>query len=109
MAGLPETLVTAAAEAAKQAGLEGKWVFTLHAPSIWPFISYADNRELRRQIFTAYIQRGDNGNGAGQQGRAPAPRVPACGAGEAAGLRRITPASFWKSGWPKRRNRSMAC
>ncbi|OHB67953.1 MAG: hypothetical protein A2Y76_01150 [Planctomycetes bacterium RBG_13_60_9] len=42
--------------------MEGKWVFTLHAPSIWPFLSYADNRDLRRQIFTAYIKRGDNGN-----------------------------------------------
>ncbi len=63
LAGLPETLVTAAAEAARPAGLEGKWVFTLHAPSIWPFLSYANTRELRRQIFTAYIKRGDNGNG----------------------------------------------
>jgi peptidyl-dipeptidase Dcp len=62
LAGLPETLVTAAAEAAKGAGLEGTWVFTLHAPSIWPFLSYSDNRELRRQIFTAYTQRGDHGN-----------------------------------------------
>jgi peptidyl-dipeptidase Dcp len=62
LSGLPETLVRAAADAAKPAGLPGKWVFTLHAPSIWPFLSYADNRELRRQILTAYIQRGDNGN-----------------------------------------------
>jgi peptidyl-dipeptidase Dcp len=63
LAGLPETLVTAAEEAARQVGSEGKWVFTLHAPSLWPFLSHADNRELRRQIFTAYTQRGDNGNG----------------------------------------------
>jgi len=62
LSGLPETMVRAAADAAKPAGLPGKWVFTLHAPSIWPFLSYADNRELRRQILTAYIQRGDNGN-----------------------------------------------
>lgn len=62
LAGLPENVVATAAEAAKQAGMEGKWVFTLHAPSIWPFMTYAENRDLRRQIFTAYIQRGDNGN-----------------------------------------------
>jgi len=49
-------------EAAKAAGQPGKWLFTLHAPSIWPFLSYDDNRELRRQILTAYTQRGDNGN-----------------------------------------------
>lgn len=62
LAGLPETIVASASEAARQAGLEGKWLFTLHAPSLWPFMTYAENRELRRQIFTAYIQRGDNGN-----------------------------------------------
>ncbi|HPQ15154.1 MAG TPA: M3 family metallopeptidase, partial [Bryobacteraceae bacterium] len=62
LAGLPEAIVSAAAEAARAAGQPGKWVFTLHAPSIWPFLSYAENRELRRQIFTAYIKRGDNGN-----------------------------------------------
>ncbi len=62
LSGLPEGVVAAAAEAAAEAGLDGKWVFTLHAPSIWPFLTYADNRELRRQIFTAYIQRGNNGN-----------------------------------------------
>jgi peptidyl-dipeptidase Dcp len=64
LAGLPERVVTGAAEVAKKAGLEGKWVFTLQAPSIWPFLQSADNRELRRQIFTAYTTRGDHGNGA---------------------------------------------
>jgi peptidyl-dipeptidase Dcp len=62
LAGLPETVVAAAEEAAKAAGQSGKWLFTLQAPSIWPFLSYADNRELRRQILTAYTKRGDNGN-----------------------------------------------
>ena len=60
LAGLPPSVVAAGAEAAKAAGLPGKWVYTLHAPSIWPFLDYADNRELRRQIFTAYITRGDH-------------------------------------------------
>ncbi len=62
LAGLSPALVASAADAAKAAGMAGKWVFTLHAPSIWPFLSYADNRELRRQILTAYIKRCDNGN-----------------------------------------------
>lgn len=57
LAGLPDSAVAAAAAAAKRAGMDGKWVFTLHAPSIWPFLSYAQNRELRRQILTAYIDR----------------------------------------------------
>ncbi|MGE5235757.1 MAG: M3 family metallopeptidase [Acidobacteriota bacterium] len=62
LAGLPERVVAGAAEAARKAGLAGKWVFTLHAPSLWPFLQYADNRELRRQIFTAYTTRGDHGD-----------------------------------------------
>lgn len=62
LAGLPESLVASAAEAARKAGLEGKWVFTLHAPSLWPFLQYCANRELRRQIFTAYITRGNHGD-----------------------------------------------
>ncbi len=62
LAGLPDRLVAGAAEAAKAAGLEGKWVFGLQAPSIWPFLQSADNRELRRQILAAYTSRGDHGN-----------------------------------------------
>lgn len=62
LAGLPPSVVAAAADAAKAAGMEGKWVFTLQAPSIWPFLQYADNRDLRRQIFEAYITRCDHGD-----------------------------------------------
>jgi peptidyl-dipeptidase Dcp len=62
LAGLPERVVSAAAEAAQNADLEGKWVFTLHSPSLWPFLQYADNRELRKKMFTAYITRGDHGD-----------------------------------------------
>ena len=61
LAGLPEGQIIAAAEAAKGAGLEGKWVFTLKAPSIWPFLQSAENRDLRRQILTAYSTRCDKG------------------------------------------------
>ncbi len=62
LAGLPESLVASAREAAVSAGLEGeKWVFTLHNPSIMPFLQYADNRELREQIFKGYINRGNHG------------------------------------------------
>ncbi len=60
LAGLPEGAIAAAADVAKGAKLDGKWVFTLQAPSLWPFLQYADNRELRRQILTAYITRGDH-------------------------------------------------
>ncbi len=60
LAGLPDALVAAAAEAASERGHEGAWVFTLHAPSIWPFLTHAENRDLRRQLFTGYVTRGDH-------------------------------------------------
>ncbi|MBR0361779.1 MAG: M3 family metallopeptidase [Paraprevotella sp.] len=62
LAGLPDGLVAVAAETAKACGESGKWVFTLHNPSVMPFLQYADNRELREQIFKGYINRGNNGN-----------------------------------------------
>lgn len=61
LAGLPEGVVAAAASAAKGAKLDGKWVFTLQYPSIWPFLTNAANRELRKELLTAYASRCDKG------------------------------------------------
>jgi len=60
LAGLPQAVITGAAEAAKERGHEGKWVFTLHKPSMIPFLQYSERRELREKIFKAYINRGNN-------------------------------------------------
>jgi peptidyl-dipeptidase Dcp len=62
LAGLPPSVVAAGADAAKAAKMPGKWVYTLAAPSIWPFLQYADNRDMRKQILTAYTTRGDHGD-----------------------------------------------
>ncbi|MDO9552169.1 M3 family metallopeptidase [Rhodonellum sp.] len=62
LAGLPAGLIEGAAGDAKAAGEEGKWLFTLQNPSVMPFLQYADNRELRKQIWEAYKNRGDQGN-----------------------------------------------
>ena len=61
LSGLPQSSINAAREAAKAAGKEG-WMFTLHKPSWIPFLQYADNRELRRQMYLGYINRGNNNN-----------------------------------------------
>lgn len=53
LAGLPESAIEAAAETAKEQEATG-WVFTLHAPSYSPFMTYADNRDLRRKLYMAY-------------------------------------------------------
>ncbi|MDD5466120.1 MAG: M3 family metallopeptidase [Candidatus Omnitrophica bacterium] len=60
--GLPPNVIAAAAEAATERGQAGKWVFTLHKPSMIPFLQYSPRRELREKIFKAYINRGNNGN-----------------------------------------------
>jgi peptidyl-dipeptidase Dcp len=60
LAGLPESVISAAAEAAKERGHEGKWVFTLHKPSLIPFLQYSEKRELREKMFKGYIMRGNN-------------------------------------------------
>ncbi|MEQ6167814.1 M3 family metallopeptidase [Ekhidna sp. MALMAid0563] len=59
--GLPENVKTAGAEAAAEKGYEGKYLFTTHRPSLYPFITYSENRELRKQLKMGYIMRGDNG------------------------------------------------
>ena len=61
LAGLPQSSIDAAADAAKAEGVEG-WVFTLDKPSCIPFLQCADNRELRKQVYKAYYGRGDNDN-----------------------------------------------
>ena len=61
LAGLPQSSINAAREAAQAADKEG-WLFTLHKPSWIPFLQYADNRELRKQMYLGYINRGDNNN-----------------------------------------------
>lgn len=60
--GLTQGLIDQGAETAKAAGMEGKWVYTLHNPSIMPFLQYSAKRELREKIYKAYINRGNNNN-----------------------------------------------
>ena len=59
---LPQSLISTAAQTAKESGQEGKWAFTTQRPSIFPFIQYSPDRNLRHEIFNAYINRGNNGN-----------------------------------------------
>lgn len=61
LAGLPQGEIDKAAALAKSTGLDGKWVFTLDNPSFIPFVTYAANRELRKHIFEARINRCNNG------------------------------------------------
>jgi peptidyl-dipeptidase Dcp len=62
LAGLTPNLIATAADDARAAGLDGKWVFTLQNPSIMPFLQFSERRELREKIFNGYISRGNNNN-----------------------------------------------
>lgn len=65
LAGLPEGVIEAAASLAKSESKEG-WIFTLDYPSYIPFVTYADNRDLRKEITLAAgrkgFQQNDNNN-----------------------------------------------
>lgn len=60
--GLPEGIIQAAAEAAKEAGKDGQWLFTTQKSSFIPVIQYGENRELRKELLMAYTNRCDNNN-----------------------------------------------
>ncbi|MDR0750059.1 MAG: M3 family metallopeptidase [Tannerellaceae bacterium] len=62
LSGLTDAQIANAAQAAAKAGMEGKWLFTLHNPSIMPFLQNSAKRELREKIFNGYIMRGNNAN-----------------------------------------------
>lgn len=62
LAGLPGSVVAAAADEAKANKMEGKWVFTLQKPSWIPFLTYADKRELREKLYKAMYNRSNNNN-----------------------------------------------
>lgn len=54
LAGLPKSTIDNSAAEAKSRGKEGKWVFTLHAPSRLAVLQHADNRELREKMWKGY-------------------------------------------------------
>lgn len=62
LAGLPESVRQAAAEAAKEAKMPGKWVFATQKASFIPVLQYSENRELRKELLMAYTTRANHNN-----------------------------------------------
>ncbi len=60
--GLPTSVRDAAREAAEAAGKSGKYLFTLHKPSLLPFLTYSSRRDLRERLYKGYLNRGANGD-----------------------------------------------
>ncbi|MCF6441521.1 oligopeptidase A [Pseudoalteromonas luteoviolacea] len=66
LGGLPESALALAAHTAQAKELEG-WVFTLDIPSYLPIMTYADNRDLREQMYRAFVTRAsDQGPNGGE-------------------------------------------
>ncbi len=61
--GLPAGVRDSAREKAREAGHEEQWAFTLHKPSLLPFLTYSSRRELREELYKAYLNRCSNGDG----------------------------------------------
>jgi peptidyl-dipeptidase Dcp len=61
LAGLPDGAREAAAQSAEQKGQKGKWLFSLQAPSLIPFITYSEKRELREKIWRAQSSKAFGG------------------------------------------------
>lgn len=62
--GLPQSVRSAAAEAARERGLTGKYVVTLSRSSIEPFLQFSTRRDLREKAFQAWVKRGEDENAA---------------------------------------------
>lgn len=60
--GLPESVKEAASQTAEEKGLHGKWIFTLAFPSYLPFVTYAADRSLRKEMFIAYNTKASKGD-----------------------------------------------
>lgn len=59
--GLPDDVMLAASERAKEKGLDG-WIFNIQKPCLIPFLQFCENRTLRKQMYEAYYSRGNNDN-----------------------------------------------
>jgi len=71
LAGLPESAIDGAKQAAKQKELNG-YVITLDFPSFYPVLTYGENRELRREVYEAFVTRAsDQGPDAGTWDNTP--------------------------------------
>ncbi|MBO6797872.1 M3 family metallopeptidase [Maricaulis sp.] len=67
LAGLPDGIRAAGAREAARRGYENSWVFTTSRSSITPFLTFAENRELREDIYNGYVMRGFAGGDSDNQ------------------------------------------
>ena len=62
LAGLPQSIIDAAAQTAEAKGKKGSWVIANTRSSVDPFLTYSDRRDLREKVWKMFVNRGDNGD-----------------------------------------------
>lgn len=62
LAGLPDSFKASLADAAAAMGQPGKWAIKNTRSSAQPVLMYASDRNLRRRVYEAFVNRGDNGD-----------------------------------------------
>jgi len=62
LAGLPDSVRSAAAAAAESRGKKGQWAILNTRSSMEPFLTYSERRDLREKVWRTYYSRGDNGD-----------------------------------------------
>ena len=62
LAGLPENVIIMGKEAAEERGYADAWVYTIQRPSLYPFLTYSEKRDLREKLYKGYVMKGDNNN-----------------------------------------------
>src|SRR5262249_62222152 len=62
LAGLPQPIIDALAQAATDRNHSGQWAVVNTRSSVDPFLTFASNRALREQVWTTFKNRGDNGD-----------------------------------------------
>ena len=60
--GLPKDVVDQASALAESEDHSGKWLFKPTRASMYPFLTYSTERDLREKLYNSYIRRGDNNN-----------------------------------------------
>jgi len=60
LSGLPESVLAMGANEAESRGYDGKYLYTIQRPSMYPFLTYSSRRDFREKLYKGYILRGEN-------------------------------------------------
>ena len=104
--GLSDAQITAAANAAKAAGHEGKYLLSITNTTRQPVLSQLSNRELRKKVWQASANRNQSGE---TDNRPIVARLAQLRAERACSVMTTGPAMVWNHKWRKRHKRFMTC